>query len=792
MTHPILAAADAATRCAAPLWPLKHFVAVNPYLGVTGDDFTTATARMSQTAGARPTLPRAFYNAAIVGDRITFADLETALARLDINHLSPATLRRAAAEPDTDPVTLPTITELAADATGTDWPAIVTDRISAFLAAWFDAGQSAWSTPRDEGLYATWLAEAAADRTPEVMGLTGARAGFAALPADHEAMITHAAETLGLTGDAWARYAERRVMALPGWSGHVRYHLWQAQLHGGTSTIAMEFLAVQLAWDLAVLPLVDNWDAAKATFTDAPAPDWTVELALQTAFELSWQRSLAETFEADQPDENNTDRPNVQAAFCIDVRSEVFRRAFETTLPGVETIGFAGFFGASIRHRTLAHEHMGDQCPVLLTPDYETSDTAAPGVAETRRANLRSGTAWGAFKSAAVASFGYVEAIGLVFGPKLAAQSLGLKGSATDVQGAGLSADQAHSIAPEISGIPAEDRIALAKGILAGMSLTAPFARVVMLAGHGATSANNPHATGLDCGACGGHTGEANARVACAILNDPAARAALVADGMDLPEDTVFIPALHNTTTDRVTLYDTEPFAATHGPDFAELQAALARAADLCRSERALLMGGADPATLPERAQDWSQVRPEWGLAGCAAFIAAPRKRTKGCKLSGRAFLHSYDWQQDDGFGVLTLIMTAPLVVASWINLQYYGSTVDNEVLGAGNKVLHNTAGLTTGVFEGNRGDLRPGLALQSLHDGERWIHEPLRLNAVIEAPADAMDSVIEANDGLRELLDNSWVHLFRMDEEGRIAQRYEGVGNWVQVTSEKDRALAA
>ena len=128
-----------------------------------------------------------------------------------------------------------------------------------------------------------------------------------------------------------------------------------------------------------------------------------------------------------------------------------------------------------------------------------------------------------------------------------------------------------------------------------------------------------------------------------------------------------------------------------------ELQAWLDKASQLARAERAPLLGLADArnidAAVIARSRDWAQVRPEWGLAGNAAFIAAPRHVTRGVDLGGRAFLHSYDWQADSGFGVLTLIMTAPLVVASWINLQYYGSTVNNRAFGSGNKVLHNVVG---------------------------------------------------------------------------------------------------
>ena len=67
---------------------------------------------------------------------------------------------------------------------------------------------------------------------------------------------------------------------------------------------------------------------------------------------------------------------------------------------------------------------------------------------------------------------------------------------------------------------------------------------------------------------------------------------------------------------------------------------------------------------LRRRARDWAQTRPEWGLAGNAAFIAAPRARTRAVDLEGRAFLHDYDWRQDQEGKVLELIMTAPMVVA--------------------------------------------------------------------------------------------------------------------------------
>ena len=164
------------------------------------------------------------------------------------------------------------------------------------------------------------------------------------------------------------------------------------------------------------------------------------------------------------------------------------------------------------------------------------------------------------------------------------------------------------------------------------------------------------------------------------------------------------------------------------------------------------------------RANDWAQVRPEWGLANNAAFIVAPRTRSQHLNLAGRVFLHDYDHTQDTTLGVLELIMTAPMVVTNWINMQYYASVVDNVKYGSGNKVLHNVVGGRLGVFEGNGGDLRIGLPMQSLHDGSNWQHTPLRLSVFIEAPTEAIDSIIASQAVVRQLVHNQWLHLFQID----------------------------
>jgi uncharacterized protein len=181
-------------------------------------------------------------------------------------------------------------------------------------------------------------------------------------------------------------------------------------------------------------------------------------------------------------------------------------------------------------------------------------------------------------------------------------------------------------------------------------------------------------------------------------------------------------------------------------------------------------------AELIGRATDWSEVRPEWGLAGNAAFIAAPRSLTQSVNLQARSFLHSYDYHQDPNATVLETIMTAPMIVAHWINMQYYASTVDNHHFGSGNKTVHNVVG-RFGILSGNGGDLRTGLPWQSLHTGSDYQHEPMRLQVVIAAPLGAIEQVIEKHEIVANLLAGGWLHLVAL--HGEAAYRYGQDGTW-------------
>lgn len=763
----VLEAAEAAGRAVPPAFPLDATVAVNPFLGQTGEDLATAAARLARVAGVRVTRTGADYAAAILQGRITDEDIADALAASP-SPLKPASVMALCEVAETlgdDPAprALPTVADLAAEATGIDWPALIDRCIGLWAAGHFDRGQALWSPAPGAQAFASWRGWAMHDLTPEIAGLEGFCAHVAAAPDTTERAILAAAEALGITDEAAPTAFHRLAMSLGGWAQHARWILWQAELVGGTDRTLLDLLAIRLIWDEALLAhapgVAARWAetvAAHAVPVAATADEVALAI-LQDAADRGHQRRLIAQMDGVTP--TAAERPFLQAAFCIDVRSEVFRRALESIDTRIATIGFAGFFGLPLAHHAHGSDILEAHLPVLLNAGMNTTSAGDPAKDQADRIAARSQRAWGRFRQAAVSSFAFVEAMGPIYAAKLVKSALGFTPKAK------------LEPAPEvIGGMTAEAKADTGKAVLNAMSMTKGHGEIVLLLGHGGNVTNNPHESGYHCGACGGYTGEVSARLLAILLNDPETRAGLAARGVDLADDTLFVAGLHDTTTDCVTIYDDGLPAARSG-DIAKVRKSLARAAKIARAERALRMAGASGESIPARAQNWAEIRPEWGLAGCAAFIAGPREATAGRDLGGRAFLHSYDWQADAGFGTLELIITAPVVVASWISLQYYGSSVAPEIFGGGNKLIHNVVG-GIGVIEGNGGRLRAGLPWQAVHDGDNLQHEPLRLSVMIEAPREEMIKVLEKHPGVQALFDNGWMHLFAM-KDGKVDARY-------------------
>lgn len=804
----------AACKKIAPVWPLERFVAVNPYLGFTHRTFDNVAQELAIAGDIQMTLPSSFYKEKLEIGEISLEDIEQVLKQKNKNISASSFLNRLQEDQYEIP-SAPTVNKLASVITDKDWSRFMVDRISSWASTYFDNGQASWNTAnRDLNVFASWKLDSGIDKSPELSGLKHFRKNVKSLPDNPVKVIEYALNELDIPKEGIDLYLHSVLLTVGGWSAYAARIDWDNELYGGTDGVLIEFIAVLMSYELCLkksitnAKLEDAWNEALKFYhlinteseLDLHIND---KLILQEAFDVAHQRKLIDKFEKHEKLNAKKERALAQAVFCIDVRSEVFRRNLEAANSKIETIGFAGFFAFPIKYKPIGHQDGETQCPVLLqtgpTIKEELKDKEQhQKTLENRKLKRQIHQMWKYFKSGAVTCFSYVSPMGLSYLPKLITDSFGITRPVPHPDEVGLSKSSiknkrvslvAKSENGEDFGIPVKDQIGMAKNALSAMSLSEDFGKFVLITGHGASMVNNPHATGYDCGACGGHSGESNAKVAAAVLNNKEVREGLNEQGIQIPFDTTFLACLHDTTTDEVSIFNEYDVPQSQAALLKEVKNSLNKAGEATRIERAVRFAdhnSKDPNnSIFYRSKDWAQLRPEWGLAGCSAFVVAPRTHTTGLDLEGKSFLHSYDWKKDKNFSILELIMTAPMVVTSWINLQYYGSTVDNLHFGSGNKTLHNvTAGV--GVFEGYGGDLRVGLPMQSINDGENFQHEPLRLNVVIEAPILAINNILEKHESVRDLVDNGWIKLLAMNE-GKITHSYNDALNWEEI----DKAAA-
>lgn len=485
-----------------------------------------------------------------------------------------------------------------------------------------------------------------------------------------------------------------------------------------------------------------------------------------------------------------------QLVFCIDVRSEPFRRAIES-LGHYETFGFAGFFGLPVRIEEFETNKNKECCPVLLKPKYSIKELPAANKDDFERYQRGKvfinscKSLYKQLKYNVSTPFALVESLGLWCGLNMTLKSLSpeLSNSSLLSIKSWLKPPIPTKVTYELSetdaeqGLSLQEQISYAETVLRLMGLTSGFAKLIILCGHGSSTENNPYSSALDCGACGGNHGGINARLLASILNKGEVRRGLEDCGIHIPLDTVFYGALHNTTTDCVELY-TEDVAKHIYPELlSQLQTDLKEARHITNQERGVKLHSNTPhKDITRRSLDWSETRPEWGLAQNAAFIVAPRHLTKNISLDGRCFLHSYRFEQDSEGVLLETILTAPMVVAEWINTQYLFSTLDNVAFGSGSKITHNVVG-TIGVMQGNGSDLMHGLPLQSVMSSDKEsYHQPQRLLTVIYAPKEMVYQVIQKHAILQTLFFNQWVHLVVIHPMNQVSYQLNQLGDWIEV----------
>lgn len=489
-----------------------------------------------------------------------------------------------------------------------------------------------------------------------------------------------------------------------------------------------------------------------------------------------------------------------QVVVCIDERCESFRRHFEELGLGYETFGTAGFFSVPMYYRGIDDWHASPLCPIAVRPTHTVVETPDEESLEHHRRHTRRRRRYGQLAgglsagsrtlfrgglfTALAGGIAAVPLVARVAFPRLAARI----GSSAAALARGrittrLDLFRTASAEPLADGtLPGFDEAEMAaavRRVLEDIGLTARFAPLVAVLGHGSSSRNNPHESAYDCGACGGGKGGPNARAFALMANDPRVRARLAADGLAIPPATWFVGGMLDTCSNSIDWFDGERIPAARRDDARRLREACAAAAALDAQERCRRFESAPAGITPRealahveaRSVDLAQVRPEFGHATNAVAIIGRRERTRGLFLDRRAFLVSYDPAGDADGSILARTLAAVGPVGAGINLEYFFSTMDRAGYGAGTKLPHNITGLI-GVMDGHASDLRTGLPAQMVE-----IHEPVRLLIVIDATPAVILAAADRVPPVKNLIVNGWVQLVSWDPAGGRLAVFEGGG---------------
>jgi len=490
-------------------------------------------------------------------------------------------------------------------------------------------------------------------------------------------------------------------------------------------------------------------------------------------------------------------RPSAQVFFCIDEREESMRRALEELDPEAETFSAAGYFGVAVDYQGIDDPQGAAFCPVVVKPRHavlEQPKAEDSALLESRRWRRRllgllmrssfvssRSLVRGWLSTTALGLLSAVPLIGHLLAPRRYAllrdwlNRAFLPEPRTELRFMRNAAQSQDAVEGLLAGFVAEEKADSVASVLGPAGLKRGFSRIVVMLGHGSTSLNNPHESAHDCGACGGRRGGPNARLFAAMANRPEVRFRLRELGIDIPLDTWFIGGYHDTCSDDLDLFDLDLLPHTHQADLVRIRELLEGARMRNAHERARRFESCPTnATLEEalrhveeRSEHLAQPRPEYGHCTNSVCIVGRRSLTRGLFLDRRAFLVSYDADQDRDDRSLASLMAAVVPVCAGISLEYYFSFVDNDRYGCGTKLPHNVTGLL-GVMDGHASDLRTGLPWQMVS-----IHEPVRILFVIETTPERLTRVIERSASLKQMVTNNWIRIATIDPaSGRVHVR--------------------
>ncbi len=702
-------------------WPLDGRVVVNPYFGFCRQDFEKADLTLMRVAGSAFTMPRRYYREQIAAGRITRGDVAEALKAYGLPSDEGYAARLLAHEDAPPPQGVPLVSRVMQKIDpDTPWAAFCAGRVSRFLAAYLDADQASWPLPwRSQPLYDAWRGFARLDASPRAAGL-GVADIVSELPRRPLETIERVLRALAIPDAHIADYCHAALLDIGGWATCARH----SRPRHGCGKIE-DLLAIRLAWELIlfragrVQRLRAAWRTELAALPQTPAVHSTADAGIDHVLQAALEFGYRRRIVADLG--ACVERPIVRAGHGRDALQAVF--CMSTC--------------SEVFRRALEEVVQG-----IRTIGFSGFCGFPPTLAHCEP---------------------FMEAV---------------------INTALLADDYGQSVDGKAVPIMAgADESAVAGAILRVMSLTDGFSRLVLLVTHGPLPGHESHGASASRGPTWTPIGELDARTVATLLNDPAIRARLVQEGIAIPADTCFVAAWYDSARDEVTLFDAARWEATHAQDMQDARAALEEAGRWARKERGRTSVFAAQGAGVGRAQEWGRVFTEQESIGNAAFIAAPRSRTEGMVLDGRAFLHDYEWHEDKDFRILRFIMTVPMMAAHWMNLHYYTSVIDNARFGGGNKIRQEMFGGPVGILEGAGGDPRDCLPVLSLFGGRHRVQEPMRLNAFVEAPRAQMDEVLEHHEIVRNVVDHGWLFLFQMDSEAGGIFLRDRDGRWRQVS---------
>lgn len=577
--------------------------------------------------------------------------------------------------------------------------------------------------------------------------------------------------------ERYAQYLFDQQFAHPGWSGMVAVLEHQPQSLLDKKKVSLHdliFLECLLEIDALDRRRNGTWtplglhvdDSFPGLFKEFQPSEWFTMLSLwQEALEWSYFDQVIKGLQIKPNGNGGGQQKSFQAVFCIDDRSCSIRRYVERFAPDSETYGTAGFFNLPFYFQPEHGKFMTKVCPAPVTPKHVIKETEAK-IRHEKDAHF-SKHSKGIFGGWAISqTMGFWSAIKM-------AKSILRPGETPAMVSSFKHMDPKGKLSIECKnpdhhhhglqvGFTLEEMTTSLEGMLKSIGLVKNFAPFIYIIGHGASSVNNTHYAGYDCGACSGRSGSVNARVVATIGNNSEVRKQLRLRGIDIPESTRFVGGLHDTTRDEMEFYDLNQLEKDSKLIHERNQSVFEIALNYNAKERSrrfhTIDATQDAAKIHEqvklRALSLFEPRPEWNHATNALCVVGKRANNKHLFLDKRAFLNSYDHEIDPEGQYLLGILKAVAPVCGGINLEYYFSKVDNHMLGAGSKLPHNVMGLV-GVANGMDGDLRTGLPLQMIN-----IHDPLRILITVEHYPEVLMKTIQAHDPTFQWFANEWVRL--------------------------------